>query len=108
VFRYQDWRPEFQKKRLNLKYEKSKFKDKDVSLDDIKETLKRAEKYLLPYRGKIIRMDKINLINILIGLVVCLVLSMVIGLRVHWAYSVIFIFVFFIFAFIQNKIIKRG
>jgi len=67
----------------------------------------KASIYLRPYRGQVSRIDRINLINILGGLAITIALSMSIGITIHWAFSLIFIVVYFFFAALSIRITKK-
>jgi hypothetical protein len=63
------------------------------------ETIKKAEEYVKPYLARTVYYDKVNIINIVVGLAICFVVSIIVGITKHWAYSVIFIIIFCSFAY---------
>jgi hypothetical protein len=79
----------------------------EISFHDLQQTLLRASFFMEPYRGRVTRLDRINMFSILTGLVVTIALSMSIGITKHWAYSLIFIVIFFLFAGLSIRITKN-
>lgn len=53
------------------------------------------------------KLDKWNLFNIAVSLVITIACAMAIGMLKHWALSVVFIILFFVVVFIQYKILQR-
>eukprot|EP00347_Sterkiella_histriomuscorum_P007568 403348417 len=107
IIKYADCKPLFGLNGIADKYKKCNLEDKGVTLEDLQNSIMNASIYLRAYRGAVTRLDRINLINILVGLAVTIALSMSIGITIHWAFSLIFIVIYFFFAFISIKITKR-
>lgn len=59
------------------------------------------------YRGRVIKYDRINIAIVLIGLAATILLSAVFGIKIHWALSILFIFLYFIIASILVMLVKR-
>lgn len=106
VFRYADWRPQFRVARISSKYSQSNLREKGLSEQEVLESVMNATVYLQPYRGEVNRLDRCNLIGILIALIATIALSMGIGMTKHWAYSLIFIVFFFVYSAISIKVTK--
>jgi len=70
------------------------------------DSLNKADTFLQPYRGRVVTLDRVNMVVITIAFILCLVASMVIGMQEHWGYVVIFIIAFFTIAFISHKLVK--
>ena len=51
--------------------------------------------------------DRINIANVIGGLLLTIILSMALGMTVHWSISLIFIFLYFIFASVSIRLIKK-
>ncbi|CDW75787.1 UNKNOWN [Stylonychia lemnae] len=107
IIRYSDCKPVYYIGSLNEKYNQFGLEAKGISLHDIQSTLMKASIYLRPYRGQVSRIDRINLINILGGLIITIALSMSIGITIHWAFSLIFIVIYFFFAALSIRITKK-
>jgi hypothetical protein len=67
----------------------------------------KASNLLIPYRGRVTYYDRINLGNIIGGLLLTIICSMAVGIPKNWAYSLIFIVLYFVFAALSIKLLKR-
>lgn len=106
ILRYRMFKPEFQIKRLDKKYKQTNFEKRGIQITDIQSTVKKAEECLKPFRGKLVFYDKLFYLNMLIALVLCFILSIIVGMKKHWAYMSIFIVLFLLFGLLQHCIIR--
>jgi hypothetical protein len=66
-----------------------------------------ANNYLYEYRGKVARLERIQLICIIGGLAALLIICITIGMLSSWGYIFIIIVLYFIFVAVTFYVVKR-
>ena len=79
-------------------------------------TIINATKYLQPYRSYVTKLEKLNMTVLIIGFLVTLAVSMIVGILYHWLTSLLIVLLFFIivgavyylFKQFQNKHLRQA
>lgn len=86
----------FKTESLVKKFRRSTLERHSVDFLDFEQTIQVATKCLEPYRGVVARLERANLIVIIIGFVITVAASMLSGILQSWTYCLLYISLYFV------------
>jgi hypothetical protein len=106
VIKYGEFKAEFKLDTLAKKYKKTLLFEHGVDYLSFENTVSNASKMLLPYREKVMRLERINMMILILGFILTVVGSILGGTMLHWVSSLIIMLAYFMIASITYFVFK--